>query len=783
VPDLAVAWRFAVLGGLTAGLAVAPFLSFPAASTELVITGLAGAAALGAATPRCAAKPARIVWLCLLGLALALVGAGVGIARVIAIDGGALDLASGQRVRVTGHVAAVPRRANGNLTVRVDTGDGRLLVEAPEPVPELPVGRAVRATGSVRDPRPWEESWLRRLGIRDVVAAQRIELGAGRRGGVVSLLDAARARAEAALGRGTDPARAALLRGFVLGQDDLIDQETVEEFRRSGLSHLLAVSGQNVLLLALLAWPLLAVLGLGLRSRLVVTLALIAIYVPVAGAGPSIQRAGVMGAAAILAALASRPRSRAYVLLLATAVTLALNPRVSGDPGWQLSFAAVVGIMAWARPIRGLLMRGTAPEATTAIALRGALADGVAVTVAATLATAPLIAHEFGVVSLASLPANLLALPAVAPVMWLGMLAGLAGQLPWLPVEPLTWLAGALGGYVAQIASWLAAPSWAQVDVRLDDSLTVIGAYAALVLVVALALRWGSRRARLTPGSALVTIAVIPLAVAVALLGPSGGAGAEAGGGTGAVGRDGLRVSVLDVGQGDAILLQPGDGDPVLVDAGPAEADVAGALAERGVGHLGTLVATHPQSDHVGGIPGVLQRVPTDRLLYAELSSQLQAAAAASETPAAAIAAGDRLRSGSLRVRVLWPPRQRLDTRVDSTADPNELSVVLLAQWGEFELLLTGDAEAELAPVDPGPIEVLKVAHHGSEDAGLDGLLDRIAPQLAIVSVGDDNPFGHPSPATLTELTDHGVPVARTDVDGTLTIDVDREGFSLGTDD
>jgi hypothetical protein len=209
VPDLAVAWRFAVLGGLTAGLAVAPFLSFPAASTELVITGLAGAAALGAATPRCAAKPAHIVWLCLLGLALALVGAGVGIARVIAIDGGALDLASGQRVRVTGHVAAVPRRANGNLTVRVDTGDGRLLVEAPEPVPELPVGRAVRATGSVRDPRPWEESWLRRLGIRDVVAAQRIELGAGRRGGVVSLLDAAR--------RGPPPrprwAEAPILRG------------------------------------------------------------------------------------------------------------------------------------------------------------------------------------------------------------------------------------------------------------------------------------------------------------------------------------------------------------------------------------------------------------------------------------------------------------------------------------------------------------------------------------------------------------------------------------------
>jgi competence protein ComEC len=486
----------------------------------------------------------------------------------------------------------------------------------------------------------------------------------------------------------------------------------------------------------------------------------------------------------VLAAMASRPRSGAYVLLLATAVTLALNPRVSGDPGWQLSFAAVVGIMLWVRPLRNRLLPTGARGGSARHALRVALAEGVAVTVAATLATAPLIAHQFGVVSLASLPANLLALPAVAPVMWLGMLAGVAGQLPWLPVEPLTWLAGALAGYVAQVASWLATPTWAQVDVRLDAPLAVVGAYAGLGLAVALALRWASRRAALRITSGLAAIAAIPLAaVAFAFLGPSHAARAGDGG-AGAVGRDELRVSVLDVGQGDAILLQPGDGDPVLVDAGPAEADVAAILADRGVDRLGAFVATHPQSDHIGGIRGVLQGVPTDRLLYADASRELLAAAAVSRgTPSRAIAAGARLRSGSLRMRVLWPPAQRLNAPSDPTADPNALSVVLLAQWGEFELLLTGDAEAELAPVDPGPVELLKVAHHGSEDGGLDRLLDQTAPQLAVVSVGEDNPFGHPSPATLTELADHGVPVARTDVHGTLTIDVNREGFSLGTDD
>ena len=137
------------------------------------------------------------------------------------------------------------------------------------------------------------------------------------------------------------PAAADLLRGFVLGQDDRIDPVTVDDFRRSGLAHLLAVCGQNVMLLAVLVAAVLALARRPARTRLLWILLAIAVYVPVAGAGPSIQRAGVMGAAGVVAALASRPSSRWYALLLAAAATLALNPRASGDVGWQLSFAAV----------------------------------------------------------------------------------------------------------------------------------------------------------------------------------------------------------------------------------------------------------------------------------------------------------------------------------------------------------------------------------------------------------------------------------------------------------
>jgi len=143
-----------------------------------------------------------------------------------------------------------------------------------------------------------------------------------------------RERAEAGLGRGVPAREAALARGFVLGEDGEVDPRTAEDFRRSGLSHLLAVSGQNVTLLALLAMPLLAALGVPLRERLVWVLALIALYVPLAGAEPSIQRAAVMGAVGVLATLGGRRRSRVFALGAAAAFTLAVDPGLGAEVGW-----------------------------------------------------------------------------------------------------------------------------------------------------------------------------------------------------------------------------------------------------------------------------------------------------------------------------------------------------------------------------------------------------------------------------------------------------------------
>jgi competence protein ComEC len=632
----------------------------------------------------------------------------------------------------------------------------------------------------VRSPRP---SWPVLAGIAALAAVALLRSGE------------IRDRADDGLGRGMPAREAELARGFVLGEDEGIDMETTEDFRRSGLSHLLAVSGENVTLLALLAMPLLGALGIPLRERLAWLLALIAVYVPLAGAGPSIQRAGVMGAAGVLATLAGRRASRLYALLLALGVTLTIDPGVAADVGWQLSFAAVAGIFVLVAPIRDAIASRIGRGG-----LRQALAEGAAVTIAATLATAPLIAYHFETLSTTTLIANLLAMPAVAPAMWLGMASAAGSQVPGFPVEALNGLDALLLGYVAQVAAWCGRPGWAEIHVRLG-TVGLAGCYVGVAAAV-VAIAWVRRVRRLAKvrgasglaatltgepgvvtrtgrrrGARPVQLALLALAglVLAAALASRGCAAPVA---TGPV--PGLRVEVLDVGQGDAILLQPAAAPAVLVDGGPPGDDLAAQLDDAGVERLGAAIVTHDQSDHAGGIEELLGRLPIARLVYARLGGRTLAAARAAGAVPLRLAQGAELRSGRLHLEVLWPPPSLLE-EPSPGADPNQLALVLLARWHDFSMLLTADAEAEAVPLDPGPVDVLKIAHHGSEDAGLGSLLDRARPRLAVISVGDDNPYGHPTATTLATLASHGVRTLRTDREGTVTLEVDRGSIAVET--
>jgi competence protein ComEC len=685
-------------------------------------------------------------------IAALLAGALIADARLAALDRSALAVPAQISARAT--LLEHPRRRTfGTRVAAARLHRERVLLKAPArvrwPAAATAPGAVIAVAGRLAALGPHDE-YERRRGTHAILLPESIRATGAHRGGMSGLLDGVRARTERALTDGVPAPQGALARGMVLGQDGALTDGVREDFRSTGLAHLVAASGANVILLATLVLGLGAAAGLGLSARLWLALALVAAYVPLAGAGPSIQRAAVMGAAGLVAALAGRPASRWYALLLAAAVTLAWNPHAAADPGWQLSFAAVLALLALVPGLRTRLGAAGLPRALT---------EALAVTIAATLGTAPLIALYFERLSLVSLPANVLAAPAVAPVMWLGTIAGALGQVAPALAAPVAALAALPLGYLTWLAERAATLPFAEVAVPSPGPLGVCAVYG---LAAAAAFGWrrlapaGRRRAR-----AAVGLAALVGCAAFALLARSPGAPRD------------LTISFLDIGQGDATLIQHGPA-AVLVDTGPPDGPVLARLRAAGVRRLDLLVLTHDALDHDGAAAAVLDALPVGLVLDGEEAlpqATVAGLAAAHRIRRIASDAGQVLRAGPLELRVLWP--HRLPTATPG-AEPNDRATVLHVRDGAFDLLLTADAESNvLAGLDLPAVEALKVSHHGSDDPGLPGVLARLRPRAAVVEVGAHNSYGHPTPATLAALRDARVAVVRrTDRDGTVRITV-----------
>jgi len=756
---------------LAAGLGAAgwgrPQLAVPAVALLVVLTG--------ARAPRAGILVATLL----------VIGGSIGTARLEAIDAPGHRLHPGDAVRgvVTLLGPARPATFGSSVIARLEGGRARgakvlVRLDRDQRLPgTADAGDRLRLSGSFRHPprRPGADfdygAYLRRQGIAGEVPAARARLAGSRRGGLAGILDAARQRSRRAIAHGLSPPARALAQGMVLGQDQRIAPEVRDDFQASGLAHVLAVSGQNVMLLAALALPLLTALGFGPRARLVATVALIAIYVPLAGAGPSLQRAGVMGGAALVALGMGRPASRWYVLALAACVTLTLNPRACGDPGWQLSFAAVVGILMLSPAIRRPLAALPAP-----------LAEGIALTVSATIATAPLMAHHFGSVSLAGLPANALALPLVAPIMWLGMVRAALGQLG-APASPLLDLSGvalapALAG-LSHLATAFADVPGGQLALPLGSRAAVPVAYAVLAAGCAVVhratrrvdmapsrARW--RRARRGPRIAIVCAACAAVALVLIRLTGPGSPPSQ------------FTVSFLDIGQGDATLIQAPDGTAVLFDGGPPEGRVTRLLRRAGVRRLALVVSTHQSRDHHLGLQSVVDTYPVDTMLenadgtrdrtYHRVIDTARARGVRVIGPHP----GTVLRAGPLSITVFGPPPRAPGPPPE---DPNPRAIPAIVSYGAFDLFLSGDAESDaLQQYELPPVEAMKVSHHGSDDPGLPALLGRLQPQVAGIEVGQANTYGHPRASTLAALRRAGVRTYRTDQHGTVRLTVDARG-------
>ena len=387
---------------------------------------------------------------------------------------------------------------------------------------------------------------------------------------------------------------------------------------------------------------------------------------------------------------------------------------------------------------------------------------------AATLATAPLMAFHFERVSPAALPANLAALPAIPLVMWTGMLSAAAAQVWIVPAELLNALNGVCLAYVAAVARWGARLPGGVAQLRIGGPVQLALAYVALAGTLAAV--WRARAAIRRRAAPLGACALAAVAGGALLLS-----------GTQAAPPRRFTVTFLDVGQGDATLVQAPNGFAALVDGGPPEADLASQLPARGVTRLDLAVLTHAQEDHQGGLEAVLARFPVDVLLDGGHRSdgpdhrRIVALARARGARVVPAAAGQRFRLGSfLRLDVL-APRSVLDAA--GGVDPNLRAVVLRVSYRGLDVLLPADAESEVtAPLAPPRVEVLKVAHHGSADDGLAGLLERLRPVAAVVPVGAGNRFGHPHPATMSTLRAAVPRVYRTDRDGDVTLTLGPAG-------
>lgn len=753
-------WRLAAAIGGAAGLAASPFLDpgggwlKPLGATVLIVVLFSRGGRLDG------------TGLILAAVAAAIAGLMIGGARLEAIEAGALRQEPGP-VSTSGFVLTLPSESKGTTRFDLGTDGGRVLVETALPAGSLRPGEGLTVRGDLEPAPDWMATDLERRGIVMVLRADELNPDGRRRGGLAGIVDRLRNNALEALAVAVPPREAALSRGFVLGDESGIDERTAEDFRNSGLSHLLAVSGQNVVLLALLAIPFLALLGVGPRGRLAAIAGLILIYIPLAGAGPSIQRAGVMGLAGLVAMAATRAPSRAYALALAALITLGLNPRATGDIGWQLSFAAVIGIMLVTRPLQARLEPLLGDQGW-----RRSLAEAVAVTLAATIATAPLIAFHFERLPVGTLIANLAAMPAVAPAMWSGMIAVGVGQASPALAAPFN-LAGSLFlGWIAQIAEWFGRPAWVVVEVSVGGPAGLVAISLLLVLGLFATLRfWRVSPAPVRPVRWLPAAGLLLIALILLLPGLVGGGRRH----LGEPPAGGARAEVLDVGQGDAILIRPADADPILIDGGPPGGDIIGALDSAGVDHLAAALLTHPDLDHYGGLLDVFGQVEVDRLLYDRAPPDLVSLARRSGADLDRVSEGEEVNDGDVSLEILWPPAEsgipgQSASGSSGKTETNLRSIVALLEWRNFRMLLTGDAEAESVPMHPGPIDVLKVSHHGSEDGGLPGLLDESSPRLAVISVGADNRYGHPVPEVLNDLAGDVVETLRTDQAGTVSI-------------
>ena len=802
----------AATAALAAGILATDLVGPITASGVALVGCAAGAAIVASAAVGGERARAGIVLLAVMAPALVVGSWRQAAAQTAPADGASVaSLVDGAEHELVGKVVDDPRpRADrlqlvlGELLVARDGAavalDDRLLVRLPRGI-GVESGDRLRLTTRVELPEDFDgfayREYLARQGIGGIGGAQSAERVAAPEGPAAWLPSLRNALLDG-INRTVPEPEAALGAGILLGVRSAIAPDINEAFARAGLTHVVAISGWNIAIVAALVAAAARPLERrgGRWSAAVVVTATVAGYVILTGATPSVVRAALMAGALLVGRLGGSRAHAGSALCLAALVMLVAAPSLLWDVGFQLSLLATGGLIWFGGPIERRLA-----------AWPGLIREPVALTLAAQVTTLPVILVNFERLSLVAPVANVLVVPFVPLAMLFSAAAAVVGVInSALPVpvvsDAAAWLAGGAAWLVLRtivaLGSAVASVPHAAVDVTLPAPLAV--AWLPIVGLAVWALGpggapeapvaapratsdgrfWRIARRMARPLPIAAGLVVILGAISLASL-PDGR----------------LHVTVLAVGQGDAILVETPTGVTMLVDGGPdpeltlRRIGANLAFFERGID---LLVHSHPHQDHVAGLVDVLDRFSVRALLHGGIEfdnqayDQLLTDAAEERGLVVGVArAGHVLRlDDETSVEVLYP------SEADAAAplphgDINNGSVVLLLRHGEFEALFTGDAEAPIEEIlvrrGLAPqVEVLKVGHHGSASSTTPAFLQAVRPGLAVISAGADNEYGHPAFETLRALgAIAGVAIHRTDVEGDVEIVNDGRSYRVHT--
>jgi len=592
----------------------------------------------------------------------------------------------------------------------------------------------------------------------------------------------------------------------LLGLRGNIPDSVYDAFSRTGTAHLLAISGLHIsIIIAMLLSFGILVFGRQRSIYIWLTLAITWLYALLAGMHPPIIRAAIMGSLFLVAEYLGRQGSAIIGLAFAGAVMVGVEPNLLWTISFQLSFLAMAGLILLYPYFRAWGRKGVASLFGTKeriVAVGNMITDGFAATLAAIVAVGPLIAYNFGVVSLIALPATFLSLPALPFIIVTTALVALMGLFTLLAAQVLGWLAWLFLSYLILVVQGFDALPHSSLEVSSVTAWHIWGYYAILAGVIALLNRrkhLTDFSSRLISGIKKVTKGIprprlgfstkwliLPLLIvailvwAVAFTSPD----------------DKLHVSFLDVGQGDAILIQTPSGKDILIDGGPDLQKINLELSEKlpfWDRTIDLVVCTQPQADHVTGLVEVIQRYKVKQVLEPGVSynsSIYQEWLNVVEDKGIEYniaRAGQEIDLGSgIELEVLNPPQDLFE---ETSHDVDNNGVVLRLSWGKVSFLFTADIreEAEFEFIGRRAnlkSTVLKVAHHGSSTSTTSQFLAAVDPEVAVICVGADNPFGHPSPDVMNRLIDRlgEDNVYRTDEDGTIEFITDGERLWVRVD-